>query len=80
MRISAPDNTVYYGPKMDRIDTVYGRKYPAFTTFTVRFRIVNDAVLIDLGAVKITNIPRFITEENLEFAFNKFFDSSARFS
>ncbi len=50
MRISAPDNTVYYGPKMDRIDTVYGRKCPVFTTFTVRFRIVNDAVLIDLGS------------------------------
>ena len=49
MRISAPDNTIYYGPKTDRIDTVYGRKYPVFTTFTVRFRIVNDAVLIDLG-------------------------------
>ncbi len=33
----------------DRIDTLYGRKYPVFTTFTVRFPIVNDAVLIDLG-------------------------------
>ncbi len=51
MRISAPDNTIYYGPKTDRIGTVYGRKYPVFTTFTVPFRIVNDAVLIDLGYV-----------------------------
>ncbi len=47
--ISAPDNTIYYGPKADRIDTVYGRKCPVFTPFTVRFRIVNGAVLIDLG-------------------------------
>ncbi len=53
MRISAPDNTNYYGPKTDRIDTVYGRKYPVFTTFTVRFRIVNDAVLIDLGSEEV---------------------------
>jgi hypothetical protein len=49
VRISAPDNTIYYGPKTDRIDAVYGRKCRVFTTFTVRFRIVNDAVLIDLG-------------------------------
>ena len=37
----------------DRIDTVYGRKCPVFTTVTVRFWIVNDAVLIDLGIVSI---------------------------
>jgi hypothetical protein len=37
---------------MVRIYTVYGRKCPIFETFTVRFRIVNDAVLIDLGVVK----------------------------
>jgi cellulose synthase/poly-beta-1,6-N-acetylglucosamine synthase-like glycosyltransferase len=54
VRISAPDNTVYYGPKTDRIDTVYGRKYPVFTTFTARFRIVNDTVLIDLGIIALT--------------------------
>ncbi len=49
MRISPPDNTIYYGPKTNRIDKVYWCKCPIFTTFTVRFRIVNDAVLIDLS-------------------------------
>jgi hypothetical protein len=46
---SAPDNTVQYGPKTSRFYTVYCRKGSVFTAFTVRFRVVNDAVLIDLG-------------------------------
>jgi hypothetical protein len=49
VRISAPDNAVWYGPKTGRIYTVYYRKYPVFEALAVRFRIVNDAVLIDLG-------------------------------
>jgi hypothetical protein len=48
-RISAPDNTVRYGPKTGCIYTVYWRKCSVFEIFTVRFRIVNDSVLIDLG-------------------------------
>jgi hypothetical protein len=37
------------GPKTDRINPIYYRKCTVFTTFTVRFRRVNDAVLIDLA-------------------------------
>jgi hypothetical protein len=42
-------NTVWYGPKTGRIYTVYCRKCPVLKTFTVCFRIVNNAVLIVLG-------------------------------
>ena len=49
VRIFAPDNTVRYGPKTDRIYTVYRRKYPVFTAFSVRKLSVNDTVLTDLG-------------------------------
>ncbi len=49
VRISAPVNTDRYGPKTDRIYTVYRRKYPVFTVFSVRKRSVNDTVLIDLS-------------------------------
>jgi hypothetical protein len=53
MRIYAPDNTVSYGPKKNRINTAWCRKCSVFTTFTIRFRIVNDGVLIDLGILFI---------------------------
>ncbi len=54
VRISAPVNTDRYGPKTDRIYTVYRRKYPVFTAFSVRKRSVNDTILIDLGAAATT--------------------------
>ncbi len=41
---------------MDRIYTVYCRKCPVLKTFTVRFWIVNDAVLIVLGTRDNLNV------------------------
>ncbi len=52
VRIYALDNTIYYWPKMDRIGTVYCRKCPVLATITVHFRIVNDAIVVDLGCFK----------------------------
>jgi hypothetical protein len=49
VRNSAPDITVQYRPKTSRFYTVYCRKGSVFTAFMVRFRVVNGAVLIDLG-------------------------------
>jgi hypothetical protein len=65
VRISAPDDTIHYGPKTTQIDTVCGRKCPAFTTFTVRFRILNDAVFIDLGE---GTAPEVATTEAAKYA------------
>ena len=50
------EKTVKYGPFTVRIQygltrTENGRKNSVFTRFTIRFRTVNDAVLIDLGFV-----------------------------
>jgi hypothetical protein len=49
VRITAPDITVQYAPKTNRIYPLYCRKYPVLTTFTERFRTVNETVLMDLG-------------------------------
>jgi hypothetical protein len=43
------EKTAKYGPSAIRIYTIYCRKRLVLKIFTVRFRIVNDAVLIDLG-------------------------------
>jgi hypothetical protein len=51
IRISVPDNTVWYGPKTNRKYTEYCRKCPVLIRFTARFLIVNHTVLIDLGNV-----------------------------
>ena len=45
-----PENTVRYGPKTVRIDTVLYRKYAVFKTFTVRIHTVNVTVFIHLGS------------------------------
>jgi hypothetical protein len=58
---SAPDNTVQYRPKTSRFYTVYCRKGSVFTAFTVRFRVVTDAVLIDLGILQDYNFDRSLS-------------------
>jgi hypothetical protein len=56
-RCTAPYTVPYYcAQDYGVIQPIYGRKLAIFSSFTVRKRPVNDAVLIDLGKALIAHV------------------------